>query len=74
MTFKVESVKFDGHSDTYGVSRVDLRLTNGEEVALFLTEDGKINLCASKPMQHGEFISNKGTMIKVDYFGHPFED
>lgn len=52
-------------------SRIDLFLDNGDSIAVFVREDGKIELCASNPNKHGDFVPNKGTIVIVDHFGYP---
>lgn len=55
--------------------RVDIRI-GGEELALMVNpETGVITLYSNQPYVHSdEMIWNKGFMVRIDYFGHPYED
>ena len=71
--YRVIKAKFEVFESS-GTSRVDLKLNNGKEVALFIEADGSMRICATNPNNHAELINRMGNMVKIDYFGHPFED
>lgn len=66
----VKNVSFSA-SPVYEVSRVEIKLDNGDTVSVFIGTDGQINLRASYPNKHGTCIPNKGVLVKVSDYEYP---
>jgi hypothetical protein len=63
-------------SNTYqlGDQRVEVLLSNGKSFTVFVDEDtGSVRLLANDDIGQ-DFFPNKGLFVKVDYYGHPYED